>query len=48
MAYAIRHFFPGGTQEKYDASIEAVHGGPGADNLPAGQILHAAGATDGG
>lgn len=48
MAYAIRHFFPGGTQEQYDASIGAVHGGPGADNLPAGQILHAAGATDGG
>lgn len=48
MAYAIRHFFPGGTQEQYDAAIDAVHGGPGVDNLPAGQILHASGATEGG
>jgi hypothetical protein len=48
MPYAIRHFFPGGTQEQYDASIEAVHGGPGVENLPAGQIMHASGATEGG
>ena len=48
MAYAIRHFFPGATQEQYDAAIEAVHGGPGAENLPEGQLVHAAGATEGG
>ena len=42
MAYAIRHHFPGGTQEQYEASLIAVHGGP--DALPAGQIFHAAGA----
>ena len=48
MAYGIRHFFPGATQEQYDAAIEAVHGGPGAENLPEGQLLHLAGATEGG
>ena len=48
MAYAIRHFFAGGTKEQYDAAIEAVHGGPGVDNLPEGQLVHAAGATEGG
>ena len=47
MAYAIRHFFAGATQEQYDAAIEAVHGGPGAENLPAGQLVHVAGATVG-
>lgn len=48
MAYAIRHFFPGTTQEQYDAAVAAVHGGPGAENLPDGQLVHAAGATEGG
>ena len=48
MAYAIRHFFPDTTQEQYDAAIEAVHGGPGAENLPEGQLVHAAGPTEGG
>lgn len=48
MPYAIRHFFPGGTQEQYDASIEAVHGGSGVEHLPEGQIMHGAGATEGG
>ena len=46
MAYAIIHHFPGGTQANYDASIAAVH--PAADQLPAGQIFHAAGASPGG
>ena len=48
MAYAIRHFFPGATQEQHDVAIEAVHGGPGAENLPEGQLVHVAGATEGG
>jgi hypothetical protein len=46
MAFAIRHFFPGGTKENYEASIGAVH--PGADLLPAGQTYHVAGASPGG
>ncbi len=41
MAYGIVHHFPGGTKEQYEASIAAVH--PGADQLPAGQVFHAAG-----
>jgi hypothetical protein len=45
MAFAI-HYFPGGTKEQYEASIAAVH--PGPDELPDGQIFHAAGASDGG
>jgi hypothetical protein len=46
MAYAVRHFFPGGTQEQYDAAIQAVHGGPGPENLPEGQLVHVAGPTE--
>ncbi len=46
MAYAIVHFFPGGTEGQYDASMAAVH--PSTDQLPAGQIFHAAGASEGG
>jgi hypothetical protein len=46
MAFGIVHHFPGGTQEQYEASIAAVH--PGPDELPDGQIFHAAGASDGG
>ena len=46
MAYGIVHFFPGGTQEQYEASIAAVHPANGA--LPDGQIFHAAGASAGG
>jgi len=47
MAYAIVHNFDGGTKEHYDASIAAVH--PGPDQLPEGQIFHAAGPNaDGG
>jgi hypothetical protein len=45
MAYGIVHFFPGGTQSQYEASIAAVHP-PGG--LPAGQIFHAAGPSEGG
>jgi len=41
MAYGIIHFFPGGTKAQYEASIAAVH--PGKDELPEGQIYHAAG-----
>ena len=46
MAFGVVHHFPGGTKENYEASIAAVHPGPGA--LPDGQIFHAAGpSTDG-
>jgi len=41
MAYGVVHHFPGGTKENYEASIAAVHPGPG--RLPEGQIFHAAG-----
>ena len=44
--YGVIHFFPGGTQQQYEASIAAVH--PGPDQLPDGQIYHAAGASEGG
>jgi hypothetical protein len=46
MAYAVVHHFPGGTKEQYEASLAAVH--PGKDQLPKGQIFHAAGASAGG
>jgi hypothetical protein len=46
MAYAIVHHFPGGTQEQYDASLPSLH--PGADQLPEGQLFHAAGPSSGG
>ena len=46
MAYGIVHQFAGGTQEQYQASIAAVH--PSDGSLPAGQIFHTAGASDGG
>ena len=46
MAYGIVHHFPGGTQEQYEASIAAVHPGPG--QLPDGQVFHAAGPSPGG
>ena len=48
MAYAIRHHFPNGTKEQYEASLSAVHGGLGADDLPDGQIFHCGGSEDGG
>jgi hypothetical protein len=46
MAYGIVHYFPGGTQSQYEASIAAVH--PGKDLPPKGQIFHAAGPSEGG
>jgi hypothetical protein len=46
MAFGIVHHFPGGTKEQYEASIAAVH--PGPDELPDGQIFHAAGQSEGG
>jgi len=46
MAYAIMHFFPGGTKEQYEASIAAVH--PSRDSLPKGQKFHLAGPSAGG
>jgi len=46
MAYGVVHFFPGGTQDQYDASIAAVH--PSDGSLPDGQIFHAAGPSAGG
>ena len=46
MAYGIVHHFPGGTKEQYEASIAAVH--PSDGSLPAGQVFHAAGASEGG
>ena len=46
MAYGIIHHFPGGTKEQYEASIAAVH--PSRDRLPNGQLVHVAGASNGG
>ncbi len=44
--YGVVHFFPGGTEVQYEASIAAVH--PGEGLLPDGQIFHAAGRSTGG
>jgi len=46
MAYGVVHQFAGGTKEQYEASIAAVH--PSGGGLPAGQLFHAAGPSDGG
>ncbi|ENY71910.1 hypothetical protein G114_10895 [Aeromonas diversa CDC 2478-85] len=46
MAYGIVHFFPGGTQAQYEASLAAVH--PNRATLPEGQRYHAAGPSAGG
>jgi hypothetical protein len=46
MAFAIVHYFPGGTKEQYEASVSTVH--PSDGSLPDGQIFHAAGASAGG
>ena len=46
MAYAIIHHFPGGTKAQYEASLGAVH--PGKNQLPKGQLFHAAGQSAGG
>jgi len=45
VAYLITHFWPGGTEEQYRTTIDAVHL-PGG--LPEGQTHHAAGPTEGG
>ncbi len=45
MAYMITHFYEGGTQDQYNATVKAVHPEGG---LPAGQVYHAAGPCDGG
>jgi len=44
--HGVVHFFPGGTSDQYEASIAAVHPGPG--RLPDGQLFHAGGASAGG
>jgi hypothetical protein len=46
MAYGVVHHFKGGTKEQYEASIAAVH--PADGGLPAGQLYHAAGASQDG
>lgn len=45
MSFLISHFWPGGTEEQYKATLAAAHP---ADGLPDGQVYHAAGPTDGG
>lgn len=45
MAYLLTHFWPDGTEEQYQATLHAVHP-PGG--LPDGQLIHAAGPTEGG
>ncbi len=45
MSYVITHFYEGGTEEQYRATVDAVHP-PGG--LPDGQTHHFAGPTDGG
>lgn len=45
MAYLMTHFWPNGTEEQYRTNIAAIHPDGG---LPAGQIHHAGGPTDGG
>jgi hypothetical protein len=46
MAYGVVHRFAGGTKDQYEASIAAVH--PSRDQLPEGQLWHAAGPSEGG
>ena len=45
MAFLMTHFWPGGTEEQYRATVAAIHP-PGG--LPDGQTHHIAGPTDGG
>ena len=45
MAYLLTHFWPGGTEEQYRATVAVVHP---AGGLPAGQTQHFAGPTEGG
>lgn len=46
MAYLVTHFWPGATEEQYRRTVEVVH--PPDDGLPAGQVYHAAGPSEGG
>ena len=41
MAYGIVHYFPGGTEQQYEAALAVVH--PSRNSLPKGQLFHAAG-----
>lgn len=45
MTYLISHFYEGGTEEQYRATLAAVHPD---DGLPPGQVYHAAGPTEDG
>ena len=45
MSYLITHFYEGGTEEQYQAVVDAVHP---AGGLPPGQTYHAAGPTEDG
>lgn len=45
MTYMISHYYEGGTEEQYRATLKAVHP---AEGLPSGQIYHAAGPAEGG
>jgi selenophosphate synthase len=45
MSYLLTHFWPGGTEEQYRATVKAVHPESG---LPEGQRSHTAGPTEGG
>jgi hypothetical protein len=47
VAYGVVHRFAGGTSEQYEAALAKVHPNGGAD-LPAGQTIHIAGATEDG
>jgi hypothetical protein len=44
MAYAVNHWFQGGSKEQYDAAHDVVH----ADGPPEGQLHHFAGEAEGG
>jgi len=46
MKYGVIHHWPGGTKAQYEAVLEAVH--VTKDNLPEGQLFHAAGQSAGG
>ncbi len=45
MAYMISHFYAGGTEQQYQAVLDAAHP---AEGLPAGQLYHVAGPAEGG
>jgi hypothetical protein len=46
MSFLTTHFYEGGTAEQYEATLAGVH--PDGGGLPAGQLYHAAGPTEGG